>query len=87
MALGGHVLNWGELGDALPSGFSPHNLNSLLVPCFFCTFVLFLVTALLKTAPTCSAELPSSIPKCKRAMTCRMKKMHVLGMLCLKMSL
>lgn len=54
---------------------------------FLGTFVVFLVTSLLRTAPKCSAEVLYSVPKCQRAVMCLLEKIHALGELSLKLSL
>lgn len=67
-----------ELGDALPSCFSSHSINSLMVLLFFALLCLLGGgTLLLKMGPECSAKMLSSVPKCKKAMMCLMKKIHV----------
>lgn len=57
-----------ELGDALPSCFSSHSINSLMVLLFFALLrLLGGGTLLLKMGPECSAKMLSSVPKCKKA--------------------
>ena len=76
-----------EQGDALPSCFSSHNVNKcsfcgLFSVCHvFCIFVLFVGDFAIKDSLQRSAEVLSSVPKCKKAVTCLMKKIHVLDKL------
>ena len=80
-----HVAAEQERCDAPPSCSSSRLVNQsfpwslvYLVSCvlgvFFC---ISLVISLFKRAPTCSAAKLSSVPKCKKAMTCLMEKVYV----------
>ena len=81
-----------SLGDALHPCFSSHTVNkcpfhglfSAHFSAFF--FFFFLVTLLFKIAPVCSAEVPSSVPMCEKAVMCLMEKIHARDKLCLEVS-
>lgn len=67
-----------ERSDPLPSPFGSHILNRFLfislVPCFlhFCAFCWWF--GCLKKKPKRSAQVPSSVPKCKKAVMCLVEK-------------
>lgn len=69
-----------EQGDTLPSYFGYSTINvsfSLSIGTFF-TFLLFLLVILLsKMMPECGAEVPSSVPKHKKAVMCSSVKTYI----------
>lgn len=73
-------------GNGLPSCFSYDTVNKcpfcglpsstfFIFLCFFCVCVWREVISLFKISPKCSAEVPSSFSKGKKAVRCLMERM------------
>ena len=69
-----------KLVSSLPTCFSSQTINKCsfhnLLGVMFFTFCVF-CWWLLKMAPKCGAEVMASVPKCKKAVMCFMKKIHI----------